>query len=70
MAKEFGAASTFEIGEGDESYGFTRFGLVILRQDRVVAFIVGLDTKGEDRREGARQLARDLAGKIEDALAQ
>lgn len=70
IAAEFGAASTFEIGEGDESYGFTRPGLiVILRQDRVVAFIV-FDPNGEDRREGVRQLARDLAGKIEDALAQ
>jgi hypothetical protein len=25
---------------------------------------------GEDRREGMRQLARDVAGNIEDALAQ
>jgi hypothetical protein len=71
IALEFGAASTFEVGEGDESYGFTRPGLiVILRQDRVVAFIVILETKGEDRREGMRQLARDVAGKIENALAQ
>jgi hypothetical protein len=72
IAGEFGAASTFEVGEGDESYGLTDSGstIVLLRQDRVVAFILILAPNGEDLRDGMRQLARDVAGKIQDALAQ
>ncbi len=71
LAVEFGAASTFEVGEGDESYGLTSPGpIVLLRQDRVAAFIAMIQPGGEDRREGMRQLSRDVAGKIEDALAQ
>jgi hypothetical protein len=71
ISPEFASASTFEVGEGDESYGLTSSGLtiVLLRQDRVVAFLI-LAPNGEDQREGMRQLARDVAGKIRDALAQ
>jgi hypothetical protein len=76
IATEFGRSSTFEVGEGDESYGLTvpasqdepALTIVLLRQDRVVAFLVA--PNGEDQREGMRQLARDVAGKIRDALAQ
>lgn len=72
------AVSTFEVSEGDEAHGYTipasqdepAGTVVLLRQDRVVAFVVLLHPNGEDRREGMRQLARDVAGKIEDGLAQ
>jgi hypothetical protein len=67
-----GAPSTFEVAEGDESHGLTIPGLtyVLLRQDQVVALIGIFYPNGEDRREGMRLLARDVAGSIEDMLAQ
>lgn len=62
--------ATFEVDEGDEAYGIEVGGLtiVLLRQGRVVAFMV--IPSGEDRREGMGELARDVVRRIEDAPAQ
>jgi len=82
MAEELGTtrpgAGPFEVSEGDEAHGYTvpasqdepALTVVLLRQGRVVAFMVIIHPNGEDRREGMRQLARDVAGNIGDALAQ
>jgi hypothetical protein len=74
IAMEFSqpGTATFEVGQGEEAYGIEVGGLtiVLLREGRVVVFLVIPDAKGEDRREGMRQLARDIVGRIGDAPEQ
>jgi hypothetical protein len=74
IAKGFSqpGTATFEVGQGEEAYGIEVGGLtiVLLRQGRVVAFLAIGHPNAEDRRAGMRQLARDVAGRIEDAPEQ
>lgn len=72
MALEFTHTAAYNVGEGDESYSLTlpSATFVLLRQGRVLATIVMLHPEGENVRDGLRQLARDVAANIDDALAQ
>jgi hypothetical protein len=71
-----GGPGAFEVARGDEAGGIVLPAsqdqpggtIIVLRQGRVVAFLVVFQTDDKDRREGMRQLAGVVAGRIEAAL--
>jgi hypothetical protein len=78
MAPPADMPGTFEVAEGEEAGGYlipaSQGGpaatIVVLRQGRVAASLVLLQTDDQDRRGGTRQLAGVVADRIEAALPE
>jgi hypothetical protein len=69
-------ASAFDLDQGDEARGLTipaandepAVTIVALREGRIVLYAVTLAPDSEDAREGMRELARNVVGRIQDGV--